>query len=188
MPAKQFNLPKTLCFILRHKPEDFNLELDKYGYVNINDLVISLNKKYPKESITYENILEEVNTDSKGRYKIKNDLIKCSFGHSVHIEPELVNNDIPDTFYHGTRNQSVNSILKTGLRPLGRQFVHITSDLNVAKQVGLRHAKKEEDLVILEIDTKQMIENNIQIIPTGTTTYLIDYVAPEYIKNTKELI
>lgn len=176
-----FDLPKTLCYILRHKPDDFGLTLDAHGYAQLDKLVNAINSKYTEQDVTVEDILKEVERDEKGRYVIKDNTIKCTFGHSIPILIEDSFDIVPTVLYHGTSQKSLKAIQREGLAPRSRVHVHLTSDLNVAAQVGLRHTKRPEDLVILEIDAASAQADYLIIRSTNTTTYLVDYVPPKYI-------
>lgn len=173
-------LGKTLCYILRHAPDKFSLTMDDYGYIDIDKLIIQLNKI--GFSVNRESIFNEVKNDTKGRYVIKDNMIKCQFGHSIHIKLEKYDETVPDVLFHGTSITNVESILREGLFPRARRYVHLTSDKSVATQVGLRHAKTKENLVILVVDSKKMKEDEIKIHPSNSTTYLTDHVDKKYIK------
>lgn len=173
------DLARTVCFILRHKPEDFGLKLDEYGYCSVFELINGINLKY-NEKIVYKDISTLVESDSKSRYTIKGDKIKCNFGHSIKdIKVENSGESIPKILYHGTATKSLESIFQKGLIAGQRNWVHLTTDLDVAKQVGLRYAKTDDNLVILVIPTDNLKD---KIITTGTSTFLIDRVPPEYLK------
>lgn len=166
---------KTICFILRHKPEAFNLKLDEYGYVNIDSLAQALH-------ISSGDILNIVKNDIKKRYKIKNGKIKCNFGHSIPIKLEIdIDQQIPDVLYHGTKKQNILSIKKKGLISQSRNYVHLTSDLSVAKQVGMRYAKQDKDFIRLTIKAKELMNDGYKIYSTGTSTFLIEAVPQKYI-------
>lgn len=176
------NMEKTLCYILRHHPEKFNLKLDKYGYVKITTLVDAINKKDSTAELTNYDIKQIVKTDPKDRYTIKNKKIKCNFGHSIPIELEPYDNcDIPSVLYHGTTSAVVGKIMKKGLQPRKRQYVHLTNDLKVARQVGSRYTKNQDVLTILSINARKMIQDGLTINSTDTSTWLTDEVPSKYI-------
>lgn len=181
------NLTGTVCYILRHVPEDFGLELDEYGYVDTKELVLKLSTMKGKRGfpdLTIEDIVEMVAEDDKGRYRFKNgvSLLKCNFGHSLDVKSEIEQTEsIPDVLYHGTAKRFLDSILQEGLKSGQRKQVHITSDIHVAKNVGNRYAKSGKLIVILEVDTKQMIADGLDVYSTGTSTYLTQSVPPKYL-------
>ena len=171
-----------MCYLLRHNPSKGKLTLDKYGYVNIDKLAESLSK-LTHDNVTTTDIKEIIHNDPKGRYTLNNHNVKCNFGHSIPIELETpTSNIIPNTLYHGTDIENLESIIANGLVSKQRQYVHLTTDLSVATQVGLRYAKDNKKLIILTIDSKQMITDGCEILATDTSTYLTHTVNPKYIK------
>ena len=46
------NLSKYLCLLLRHKPEDAELDMDEHGWVSVKQLINNVNKfsKYRKKN------------------------------------------------------------------------------------------------------------------------------------------
>lgn len=168
------NLSKELCYILRHHPEEYNLKLNKYGYADIDLLSKRIN-------IPIETIKEIVSRDKKTRYTIKSDKIKCNFGHSISVELEPDSTKIPGILYHGTTRQNLSSINNQGIKPMSREYVHLTNDLNVAKQVGMRYARNINELIILKINVIEMIKDKNNILSTGTSTFLTKYIDPKYL-------
>jgi putative RNA 2'-phosphotransferase len=45
----------------------------------------------------------------------------------------------PDRLWHGTTASRVDVVLREGLRPMGRAFVHLSDTLEQARAVGARH-------------------------------------------------
>ncbi len=58
----------------------------------------------------------------------------------------------PENLYHGTARRFIQSIMKNGLLPQGRQYVHLSQDLETAQKVGERRDNK---LIILINDAKR---------------------------------
>lgn len=177
------NLAKTMCYHLRHNPGEAGLELDEFGYANIDELAIGMSTEDGPQ-VSRDDILKVVSEDSKSRYRVKDNLIKCNFGHSIEVrleDEDNVDEIIPDTLYHGINVDRLDSIFSEGIIPKSRQFVHVTSLIDIAINVGLRHCKEASELVILKIDAKAMIEDGIKVFPTESTTYLVDYIPSKYI-------
>lgn len=166
---------KTLSYILRHKPQDFNLEMDGQGWVNVQNLVDRL-------CINIPTLVGIVNEDSKGRYEFNSDssCIRATQGHSVEVDLSLKELSKPEqgTIYHGTAERYVSSIIDKGLLKSSRQYVHLSQDLSVAKDVGKRHGKP----VVLVLDTDQMYADGVKLYLSSNNVVLCDYVDPKYIK------
>ena len=168
------NISKTLSFILRHKPEDFNLTMDDYGWVNVQNLVNALN-------INIATLVSIVSEDKKGRYAFNEDssLIRATQGHSRPVI--LSTSNVVEVFqpvYHGTATRFLESILKEGLRPGSRQYVHMAYDFEQAKQTGTRHGKP----VVLVVDVNKAIKDGIKFIKSQNGYLLTDNVPPQYLE------
>ena len=78
-------ISKTLSYILRHGALKYNIDIDKYGYIKIDDIL----KLSQFKNKTLDDIFEIVYDDSRGRYTIKESLdtfyIKANHGHSILI-------------------------------------------------------------------------------------------------------
>ena len=63
----------------------------------------------------------------------------------------------PAILYHGTAFKNLESIKKEGIKKMNRQHVHLSADIETAKNVATRHSGK---YIILEIDTEFMLKEN----------------------------
>ncbi len=73
---------KYLSLILRHKPETIGIELDEYGWADVEELIRGISRTHEFNM----DILEEiVRTDNKQRYSFNEDktLIRANQGHSI---------------------------------------------------------------------------------------------------------
>lgn len=165
--------------LLRHFPEDYNLEYDDNGWFALDEVVLCI-KNNKDKNISESDIVNIVNKDSKGRYELKDDKIRAIYGHSINVEIDKNNTDnIPEKLYHGTPKYNIDSIMKEGLQPQSRQKVHLTDSINEAKQVGKRHTN---DIVLLSIDVNELSKNGYEINnPSGGSVYTVSKVPAKYI-------
>lgn len=173
-------LGKYLTYVLRHKPEDIGIELDRDGFVDVNLLLnaININKKF-KEEIVFDDINFVVKNDNKGRFEIKDNKIRALYGHSISKIIMLNKVVPPDILYHGTTQKALNSILEEGLKPMQRQYVHLSKDIETAIEVGKR---RDDNPVVLEIDAKRAYKYGTLFYIGNTNTFLCDKILPQYIK------
>ena len=169
---------KYMAMLLRHKPEAGNITLDEQGYTDTKSLLSALN-------INMDELIHIIDTDKKGRYSFNDDKskVRANQGHSVpyvHIDFKEYKPDA--ILYHGTAKKYLKSILSTGLTPQSRQYVHLSKDINTAKTVGLRHAKTEENLVVLTIDTNRMERLGHKFYISDNNVILVDCVPVECIE------
>ena len=165
-----------ISLILRHKPEVINIKLDNYGYANVEELILGINKTGRKIDM---DILEEiVKTDNKGRYSFNSDKtkIRANQGHSINVDVELKEETPPKYLYHGTSTRFLSMIEKEGIRPMSRLYVHLSEDKETAINVGSRHGEP----IILKIDTEKMINDGFRFLISENGVWLTKYISPIY--------
>ena len=84
----------------------------------------------------------------------------------------------PGILYHGTARRFLNSILENGLLPKGRQYVHLSQDVETAHSVGMRYDMKP---CILKIDAKQAWKEGIIFYYGNEKVWLADEIPSKYI-------
>lgn len=163
---------RLLSLILRHKPEKFNIELDKFGWAKVSDI-----KKVLK--VNQEQLEEIVETNDKKRFHFDEHKtkIRASQGHSIDVDVQLEEVVPPDTLYHGTVQKFLGQILTEGLTKQSRQHVHLSDNLETAIKVGERRGIP----VILEINSKQMHQDGIVFLKSKNDVYLTHNVLPKYL-------
>jgi len=93
--TNQQKISKLISYWLRHKPQDGNIQLDKFGWAKIDDVLIAL--KSNNFDFTSNQLIELNESFDKIRWEIDLDKqnIKATHGHSVSIVQEL-NSEIPN--------------------------------------------------------------------------------------------
>lgn len=173
------SLSKFLSLILRHKPETINLSLDSEGYVDINQLISNINK-HSDYNITRTTLDHIVATDSKQRYSYNKTKtkIRANQGHSIPVDLNLTPQIPPEILYHGTSKRFLDSILSDGLKPMSRQYVHLSSDSTTAAIVGKRHG---DSPIIFMIETKPLINSGYKFYLSENKVWLTDYIPAKYL-------
>jgi putative RNA 2'-phosphotransferase len=172
-------ISKFLSLVLRHSPQTINLNIDKNGWVNIDDLIQNANK-YRKIHLTVDLINTIVETNDKQRFIISDDgkKIRANQGHSIKVDLELETKTPPDILYHGTASRFLDSIMKEGLKPMTRQYVHLSQTEETALTVGQRHGKP----IVLCINAKNMFEDGYKFYLSENNVWLVNDVPVKYIK------
>lgn len=123
-------LSQFLSLILRHKPATIQLDLDAYGYANIDEII--QNGKNSGLIITEKEIRNVVLYSDKNRFKITGNRIKAIQGHSFEITIEEQNQKPPEFLYHGTKSRLKEIISQQGLLGIKRNSVHLYEDYYAA--------------------------------------------------------
>ncbi len=169
-------ISKYIALILRHKPETIGIALDEHGWADADQLIDGIRKTYP---LTREMLEEIVRTDNKQRYSFNADhtMIRANQGHSVPVDVELRMTEPPAILYHGTGEKYVPSILKEGLIPKSRLYVHLSKDIQTALNVGKRHGKP----IIFRVDAQRMSEDGYAFFLSANGVWLTKHVPVMYL-------
>ena len=172
-------LSKEISYALRHAPWEYELELDSEGFVPTEQLLAAINEngKHGRE-ITVNDIEYIIANSDKTRFEIQGDRVRALYGHTIpmHISKEPI--EPPAILYHGTTHKAAQIILKDGLKPMKRQYVHLSVDTDTAVQVGKR---RDSEPVILKIDAAKAHSDGVKFYKGNDKVILADYVAPKYI-------
>lgn len=166
-------ISKYLSYILRHKPDAISLVLDENGWADIDELIA----KTKDFELTKDMIYEVVKASDKQRFIIKNNKIRANQGHSINIDLNLNTIIPPAILYHGTTIKYIDAIMAEGIKPMSRQYVHLSKDIQTAKTVGARHGKPE----VLKIDCQAMYQDGYKFYLSENGIWLTEYVSNKYI-------
>lgn len=173
---RESKISKFLSYILRHNPSDINIVLDGNGYADVLELI---DKSKHKLTFTKDELIYVVNNNSKRRFgfNIDNTKIRASQGHSINVNLGYTPIKPPTLLYHGTYELVVDSIKLNGLKRMGRDYVHLTDNIETALNVGGRHGKP----VLLTIKSLDMYNDGYKFYCSDNGVWLTDDVPIEYI-------
>lgn len=172
-------LSKQIAYILRHAPWEYELELDEEGWVPLVQLIEGLRSEPPFSEITVADIEHMIATSSKARFEIRGDSIRAYYGHSVPGKLKKHRAIPPEHLYHGTVARFLPAIRESGLKPMSRQFVHLSRDTDMAAVVAKRRGK---DIVILPIRAREAASSGLAFYEENNGVWLADEVPVEWIE------
>lgn len=168
-------ISRYLSYLLRHDPED--LRMDEYGFVSLEEVLSKLRKRFPQ--VTEKLIREIVEKSDRRRFEIKDGKIRALYGHSIRVKLDLKEDRWIKVLYHGTTGEAASRILRIGLKPMKRNWVHLSPSMEVAKLIGLRRTSKP---VILEIDAEKARRGGVKFYKATDEIYLCKKVPPSFIR------
>lgn len=139
---------RFLALVLRHDPAAVGIALDDGGWVEVDRLLEALARS--GRPISRAELDQVVAGNDKRRFAYSEDgrRIRASQGHSVPVELGLAPCEPPAVLYHGTVGRTLPAVLREGLKPMSRQDVHLSADVETAVRVGSRRGRP----VVLEVD------------------------------------
>lgn len=179
-PREVKKLSKFLSLILRHQPHLINLAMDEGGWAEVEELIRkshSRGMKFDLETLQYV-----VENNDKKRFSFSPDFkkIRANQGHSIDIDLGLVAKEPPPFLFHGTAVQNINSIKEKGLIKGKRHHVHLSTEEDTARKVGMRYGKP----VVLKIQSGKMQQDGIEFYQSENGVWLTVRVPREYIEFT----
>ena len=133
-------ITRSLAYMLRHQPEEFDLELNAYGYGELGDVVCALNERLG-EPIEEQDVLDAIESGDRPRYEVKDGMIRALYGHSISIDPGDPS-DPPEELYLGVGSRDAERAAKQGLRGGRRTFLHLALTYDDARETGRRVAEE----------------------------------------------
>ncbi len=137
---KRVMLSKLMSGLLRHYPWEAGLNVDREGWVRIDDLVRGIREKWRNRElyqwVTHEHVIAVASLDPKNRFELRDDMIRARYGHSIDVGIRYEEASISKTLYHGTSRDRLSRILLEGLKPMKRKYVHLTIDPKDAIETG----------------------------------------------------
>lgn len=161
-------LSKAMSRALRHRPDLYELELDEAGWTPLDALLDAL-RPPGGAAPTRDDVRRVVATSAKDRFEVDGDRVRARYGHSVPGRIALTPGTPPDVLYHGTSRAAAGAIAAAGLVPMRRQYVHLSVDVETARQVG---GRKDRDPVLLEIDAAAAVRAGVRFWRGNDTTWL----------------
>jgi putative RNA 2'-phosphotransferase len=175
---RRVELSKLLALLLRHRAAEHGLALDPEGFVPLADVVAAINGRPGWDWVRPEHIAEVITQQEKRRYEIVEDDIRAIYGHSVSTAISYPAVEPPEHLLHGTARRFVETILREGLRPMSRQYVHLTDDPALARLTGRR---RDSAPAILRIDAARAHADDVAFYRADNGVFLAKEVPPQYI-------
>lgn len=173
-------ISKFISMILRHKPEVIGITLDEHGWADVDELIKGINETGEEVEFSKDTLEAIVKTDKKQRYSFSQDktLIRANQGHSIPVDVELEKKEPPKVLYHGTCVKSVKAIQEQGLLPMERLYVHLSTDVETATNVGKRHGTP----VIFKVNAEQMQKDDYDFFQSVNGVWLTKEVPVKYLE------
>ncbi len=174
-------ISKTMSHALRHAPKRYGLQLDEQGWVRVEEMLVALRKHRRQwQDIQEEDLVAVIAGIEKQRFEMRDGRIRALYGHSTAEKIVKLPETPPEVLYHGTTSRAAMQIRQQGLKPMGRQYVHLSADLETARVVAVRRTATP---VILTIRARQASEDGISFYLGNDNVWLADPIPASYIQS-----
>ena len=171
-------LSKQLSYVLRHAPWVYELELDEEGWTPLDQLLEGLRSEGAFRHVERGDIEAMIASSAKARFELAGDSIRAYYGHSLPGKILKRRATPPELLYHGTVRRFLPAIEASGLKPMSRQYVHLSRDLDMANTVARRRGS---DIVILSIKARAAAEAGLPFYEESNGVWLADEIPAEWI-------
>lgn len=173
IPPQQ--LSRFLSYLLRHRPREFPLSFDRHGFVELAELVAVAQERY--EGVTGADIRNLISEGEKKRFELSDDKVRATYGHSFPVDLGLEPVKPPVNLFYGTARDLARSILRDGLKPRDRRYVHLSSSIQDAEAIGKR---RDPAPAIIVVDASAAQQANITFYSSGPL-FLAESVPPQFL-------
>jgi putative RNA 2'-phosphotransferase len=170
----KIKVSKYMSYLLRHNPGD--LKMDKYGFVDFKDFLEKISQRFQVDKTL---VFEIVEKSDKKRFEVVDGKIRALYGHTIPVKLEFEEDKTVKILYHGTTPYAASEIVKEGLRPMKRKWVHLSPTVEIAREVGLR---RTENPVVLKVDAESARNNGVRFYKATEKVYLCSRLKSQYIK------
>ena len=171
---------RAVLRVLRHGDESSSVQHDRFGLFQSNDFAAVLRSQF--RTMAHRNIVETLDRviDSlvvDEKIEIRSDKIRALYGHSLRgiIVGRMKWPEIP--LFHATSQRHLDSILEHGLRPQGRAWVHLTSQIDYANRI-YKHHSFDGPAVKLQVDARRLEDHDVTFRQPNSHVWLANHVPP----------
>ena len=111
--------------MLRHRPDEFGLEIDPYGYAPLNQVVQGVHERY--DEVVEADIIALAEDPQQGRFELNENGIRALYAHSFFVDMDGEPMDPPpEKLYMGTTKAEARRFSGEGISPGDRYYVHLS--------------------------------------------------------------
>lgn len=173
-------LTRSLAYMLRHQPDEFDLEVDRYGWAELGEVVRALTERVGSP-IEEEDVHEALAAADRPRYEVKEGKIRALYGHSIEVDPGD-SDEPPDELYAVVRGRDVPNVERDGLKSVRRTFIHLSLTKDDARDAGRRLARR---YAVVTVAAGDAWEDGIDFYDR-TSIFLSEDVPTDYIEDIDE--
>lgn len=176
-------LSKALSHALRHEPWLYELELDEEGWAPLDVVLTALRQQREEwRDLSRADIERMIEASPKRRHELVGGRIRALYGHSLPGKLRREPAPPPTFLFHGTSPDAAQTIEREGLRPMSRQYVHLSVDMSTALEVGRRKSRAP---VLFEVEARAASDDGAPFYAGNEKVWLADLVPARFLRVVK---
>jgi putative RNA 2'-phosphotransferase len=174
--AIRLRISKLLSLALRHDPSALGLKIDREGWAEVDAVLKGLERAGFRIDVAVIKALAEL--DDKGRFELQNGKIGSRYGHSIDVSISYPEDATSATLYHGTSLDFLPAMLREGILPMKRRYVHLAVDVETACLNAARRPRP----VVLAVDAQCLRRRGYRVYIASHKIRLVQYVPPQCVE------
>lgn len=160
-----YGLSRWLLKVLRHNPEAAGVNMDRDGWVPMQEIVSSLPPHLiPFSNLPHKYLVELIEHLLWQRIQLVDENIRATYGHTTRLL-DPVESHTPDApLFHGTSWELWPLIKHVGLVPAGRRYVQLTTDFEYANRIALGRSANP---LVLQVATQAALDVGVKFCNFG---------------------
>lgn len=172
--ANKRSISRLLSLMLRHRPDEFGLNIDEYGYVPLDQVVQAVQERH--EEVTEEDIVALANEPDQHRFELTERGIRALYGHSFFVEMDGEPMEPPDVLYMGSTAAAARRMKSQGILPGDRFYVH----LSLSREAASERSREDGRPVVVEVLAREAGAAGVAFYARGAVV-LTREVPPEFV-------
>jgi putative RNA 2'-phosphotransferase len=176
---KAERLSRFLALVLRHRALMFDLPMDEEGFVPIDDILdLMAERQRSLDWVEPEHIETLAQNQGRQRFEVRDDRVRATYGHSFSRPIFYPAVEPPDQLFVAMPPARVAEARQKGLRPQGRQYVHLSKVREEALEIGRHHDPNASAVTVRAHDAH---EQGIKFHRPTEGIFLVAQVPPEFL-------
>jgi putative RNA 2'-phosphotransferase len=168
-------ISRFLSYLLRHRPQEYPIAFDRHGFAPWGEVVDTVRERF--REVTEEQMCAVVIGSDKQRFELKDGKVRATYGHSFPVDLGLEPVEPPRQLYFGTARDLAQSILRKGLKPRDRYYVHLSPSVSEAIAVGKR---RDPAPAIIVVDAPAAHAEGVRFFASGPL-FLAEHVSSKFL-------
>ncbi len=181
MPDRR-RISKLLSLILRHRPDEFGLNMDAYGFIPLAEVIESVQQRY--SAVGEEDIRDLIETSRQHRFEIVEDRVRALYGHSFFVEMDGEPMTAPEHLYLCVPSAQGQRMKAEGIRSEDRFYLHLLPTREVAES---RAGTVAEPCIVEVRAAAAATEAEVQFWSRGEVVLTRQVIAAEYVGEVVEI-
>ncbi len=168
-------ITRSLAYMLRHQPEEFDLELDDHGFAEVDDVVCALNERLG-EPVREQDVVDALAAGDRARYEIQDGRIRALYGHSIAINPGEPS-EPPELLFIGLSATDAGRAARNGLQGGRRTFLHLAKTREDAEETAKRLGG---DWAVITVRARAASEDGVNFYDRQAL-FLSDFIPTDFL-------